>query len=249
MQADKPHFVAPPHRGPGVDSIQQGLRAEGGWHIIRATATSARKRATCVHTPDRSGQPLAAGEDRRRPGGHRHPPQPAHPAGTGREYRCRGFLHPRRFRWGAAVIFLAGFLDIADGQVARKQGRVTAFGAFFDSTLDRYSDMMLYLGLLIYYANIGRFLYVVLAIVAMVSSFMVSYSRARAESIIPLCKVGFMERPERVVLLILGGLFNRMAPVLWTIAVLSTLTVTHRIAYTWRETQAGRVLPGLRPPA
>lgn len=153
------------------------------------------------------------------------------------------------FRWGAAVIFLAGFLDIADGQVARKQGRVTAFGAFFDSTLDRYSDMMLYLGLLIYYANIGRFLYVVLAIVAMVSSFMVSYSRARAESIIPLCKVGFMERPERVVLLILGGLFNRMAPVLWTIAVLSTLTVTHRIAYTWRETQAGRVLPGLRPPA
>ena len=153
------------------------------------------------------------------------------------------------FRWGAAVIFLAGFLDIADGQVARKQGRVTAFGAFFDSTLDRYSDMMLYLGLLIYYAKIGRFLYVVLAIVAMVSSFMVSYSRARAESIIPTCKVGFMERPERVVLLILGGLFNRMAPVLWTIAVLATLTVTHRIAYTWRETQAGRVLPGLSPPA
>lgn len=153
------------------------------------------------------------------------------------------------FGWAAAVIFLAGFLDIADGQVARKQGRVTAFGAFFDSTLDRYSDMILYLGLLIYYAKIGRFFYVVLAIVAMVSSFMVSYSRARAESIIPTCKVGFMERPERVVLLILGGGFNRMAPVLWVIAVLSTLTVTHRIAYTWRETQAGRVLPGLHPPA
>ena len=146
------------------------------------------------------------------------------------------------FRWAAAVIFLAGFLDIADGQVARKQGRVTAFGAFFDSTLDRYSDMILYIGLLIFYAKIGRFFYVVLAIVAMVS-----YSRARAESIIPTCKVGFMERPERVVLLILGAAFNRMAPVLWVIAVLSTLTVTHRIVYTWRETQAGRVLPSLRP--
>src|SRR3989304_5236997 len=81
------------------------------------------------------------------------------------------------FGWAAAVIFLAGFLDIADGQVARKQGRVTAFGAFFDSTLDRSSDMILYLGLLIFYAKIGRFFYVVLAIVAMVSSFMVRSSR------------------------------------------------------------------------
>lgn len=154
-----------------------------------------------------------------------------------------------RFRWAAAVVFLAGFLDIADGQVARRQGRVSAFGAFFDSTVDRYSDMVLYLGLLIYYAQIGRFFYVVLATVAMVSSFMVSYSRARAESLIPTCRVGFMERPERVVLLIIGSLFNRMAPVLWVIAVLSTLTVIHRIAYTWKEAQAGHTLPNLRPPA
>jgi CDP-diacylglycerol--glycerol-3-phosphate 3-phosphatidyltransferase len=151
------------------------------------------------------------------------------------------------FLGAAAVVFLAGFLDIADGQVARKQGRVTAFGAFFDSTVDRYSDMVIYLGLIIYYAQIGRFLYVVLATVAMVSSFMVSYSRARAESLIPACKVGFMERPERVVLLIIGGLFARMAPVLWVIAVLSTLTVIHRMAYTWKETQAGHTLTGLRP--
>jgi len=152
-----------------------------------------------------------------------------------------------QFRWAAVVIFLAGFLDIADGQVARRQGRVSAFGAFFDSTVDRYSDMVLYLGLLIYYAQIGRFFYVVLATVAMVSSFMVSYSRARAESLIPTCKVGFMERPERVVLLIIAGLLNRMAPVLWVIAVLSTLTVIHRIAYTWKEAEAGRTLLDLRP--
>jgi CDP-diacylglycerol--glycerol-3-phosphate 3-phosphatidyltransferase len=77
----------------------------------------------------------------------------------------------------------------------------------------------------------------------MASSFMVSYSRARAESLIPSCKVGFMERPERLVLLILGGAFTRMAPVLWVIATISTLTVVHRVVYTWQELRAGRTLP------
>jgi CDP-diacylglycerol--glycerol-3-phosphate 3-phosphatidyltransferase len=153
------------------------------------------------------------------------------------------------FRWAAGVVFLAGFLDMADGPVARKQGRVSIFGAFFDSVVDRYSDMILYMGLLVYYAMIGRFFYVVLAAVAMAGSFMVSYARARAESLIPACKVGFMERPERLVLLIIGGAFNRMAPVLWLIAVLSTVTVIHRIIYTWQETTAGRTLPGARPPS
>jgi len=148
-----------------------------------------------------------------------------------------------RFRAAAAVLFLAGFLDIADGQVARRVGRVTAFGAFLDSTLDRYSDLALYLGLVVYYTMIGRPFYMALAAVAMASSFMVSYSRARAESLIPSCKVGFMERPERLVLLILGGMFNRMAPALWVIASISTLTVIHRVVYTWRELRAGRALP------
>lgn len=150
-----------------------------------------------------------------------------------------------RFRTGAAVIFLAGFLDMLDGQVARREGRVTPFGAFFDSTLDRYSDMALYMGLLVYYAVIGRSSYVILAAVATAGSVMVSYARARAESLIPLCKVGFMERPERMVLLIMGGVFNRMAPVLWVIAVVSTITVIHRITFTWQEIRAGRVLPGV----
>ncbi|HLE37839.1 MAG TPA: CDP-alcohol phosphatidyltransferase family protein, partial [Candidatus Acidoferrales bacterium] len=141
------------------------------------------------------------------------------------------------------VIFFAGFLDMLDGQVARRRNRVTAFGAFYDSTLDRYSDMALYMGLLVYYAVIGRTAYVVLAAVATAGSVMVSYARARAESLIPTCKVGFMERPERLVLLILGGAFNRMAPALWVIAVVSTITVIHRIVYTWQETRAGRTLP------
>jgi CDP-diacylglycerol--glycerol-3-phosphate 3-phosphatidyltransferase len=151
-----------------------------------------------------------------------------------------------KFRGAAMIIFFAAFLDMLDGQVARREKRVTAFGAFFDSTLDRYSDMALYMGLLVYYAEAGRSSYVILAAFATAGSVMVSYSRARAESLIPLCKVGFMERPERMVLLILGGLFNRMAPALWVIAVLATLTVIHRIGFTWQETKAGRTLPGIR---
>jgi CDP-diacylglycerol---glycerol-3-phosphate 3-phosphatidyltransferase len=147
------------------------------------------------------------------------------------------------FRAAAAILFLAGFLDMADGQVARRVGRVTAFGAFLDSTLDRYSDLALYMGLVVHYTLIGRPFYMALAAVAMASSFMVSYSRARAESLIPLCKVGFMERPERLVLLIIGGAFNRMAQVLWVIAAISTLTVIHRVVYTWQELRAGRSLP------
>src|SRR5689334_25046752 len=115
-----------------------------------------------------------------------------------------------RFRTGALIILFAGFLDMLDGQVARRQNRVTAFGAFYDSTLDRYADMALYMGLLVYYSVTGRTPHVVLAVVATAGSVRVSYARARPASLIPLCKVGFMERPERLVLLIIGGMFNRM---------------------------------------
>jgi CDP-diacylglycerol--glycerol-3-phosphate 3-phosphatidyltransferase len=152
------------------------------------------------------------------------------------------------FRQAAAVLFLAGFLDMADGQVARRAGQVTAFGGYLDSTLDRYSDLALYMGLVVHYTLIGRNFYMALAAVAMASSFMVSYSRARAESLIPSCKVGFMERPERLVLLIIGGGLRRMAPVLWVIATLSTITVIHRVVYTWRELRAGRAIPGATVP-
>jgi CDP-diacylglycerol--glycerol-3-phosphate 3-phosphatidyltransferase len=152
------------------------------------------------------------------------------------------------FRIGAFIIFFAGFLDILDGQVARRQNRVTAFGAFYDSTLDRYADMALYMGLLVYYSVSGRTPYVVLAAVATAGSVMVSYARARAESLIPLCKVGFMERPERLVLLIIGGVTNRMGAVLWVIAVVSTITVIDRIVFTWKETKAGRTIPWMKLP-
>ncbi|MDW8131300.1 MAG: CDP-alcohol phosphatidyltransferase family protein [Bryobacterales bacterium] len=142
-----------------------------------------------------------------------------------------------RFQAAAIVIMTAGLFDMVDGRVARETNRVTPFGGFFDSVVDRYSDLILLMGLLVYYASINRFFYVVLTAVVMTGSVMVSYVRARAECIIPKCKVGFMERPERIVLLIIGALFDRMAAALWVIAVLANITVIHRMLYTWQETR------------
>jgi CDP-diacylglycerol--glycerol-3-phosphate 3-phosphatidyltransferase len=135
------------------------------------------------------------------------------------------------------VVVGAGVFDMVDGRVARVTNTVTPFGAFFDSVVDRYSDMALYMGLLVYYARAERFFYVVLVALVMAGSVMISYTRARAESLIPTCKVGFLERPERLVLIIIGALWSRMAPVLWIIAVLSNITVIHRIVYTWQYTR------------
>ena len=140
-----------------------------------------------------------------------------------------------RFRAAGFVIIGAGLFDMVDGRVARETNRVTRFGGFFDSVLDRYSDLALLMGLLVYYGIINRPFYVVLTAIVMTGSVMVSYTRARAENTIPSCKVGFMERPERVVLFIIGALFDRMAPVLWVIAVLANITVIHRMVFTYQE--------------
>src|SRR5438309_7743767 len=149
--------------------------------------------------------------------------------------------HWKFFLYAGLVIIGAGVFEMVDGRVARATNQVTVFGAFFDSVVDRYSDVALFFGLLVFYARASRFFYVGLVAFVMVSSVMVSYTRARAESLIGSCKVGFMERPERIVLIIIGALFekfNTMAPVLWVLAVLSTITVIHRIAYTYQQTTA-----------
>lgn len=150
----------------------------------------------------------------------------------------------RMFFLAGLIIIASGFFDLVDGEVARAQNRVTRFGAFFDSVVDRYSDEAQFFGLLVFYARGDRFFYVVLTAFVMISAIMVSYTRARAESLIGSCRVGFMERPERLVLVILGALFNRMAPVLWIIAVLSTITVIHRIHYTWARTNGPETTRG-----
>ena len=140
-----------------------------------------------------------------------------------------------QFFQAGLVILGAGIFDMVDGRVARETNQVTRFGGFFDSVVDRYSDLGLLMGLLVYYASINRYLYVVLTAIVMTASVMISYTRARAENTIPLCKVGFMERPERVVLLIIGALFSHRAQVLWVIAVMGNLTVIHRMIYTYQQ--------------
>jgi CDP-diacylglycerol--glycerol-3-phosphate 3-phosphatidyltransferase len=155
-----------------------------------------------------------------------------------------GFAHGRNanrmFLYAGLIIIGAGVFDMVDGRVARKTNQVSVFGAFFDSVMDRYSDVAIFFGLLIYYARGNRLFYVGLVAFVMTACVMVSYTRARAEALIGQCKVGFMERPERIVLILLGALFNRwgvMAPVLWVLAALSTITVAHRIIYTYSKTK------------
>jgi CDP-diacylglycerol---glycerol-3-phosphate 3-phosphatidyltransferase len=140
-----------------------------------------------------------------------------------------------QFFAGGLVIILAGLFDMLDGAVARVSRTESQYGAFFDSVIDRYSDVIILQGLMVYYARKQMLGYVVLVGVVFLGAVMTSYARARAESLIPSCKIGFMERPERIVLLIIGGLSNRMEAVLWILAVLGNWTVFDRIYFTWKE--------------
>ena len=158
------------------------------------------------------------------------------------------FGHGRLFR-GALIVILAGLFDMLDGEVARVSRSETRFGAFYDSVIDRYSDIILLQGLMVWYARQQRLEYVVLVGVVFMGAVMTSYARARAECLIPSCKVGFMERPERVVLLIIGGLANRMEAVLWILAVLGNWTVINRIYFTWKQLPKPAELRRFRPEA
>lgn len=132
-----------------------------------------------------------------------------------------------RFVAAAVAMLAAGAMDWLDGAVARAQGRATRFGEFLDSSFDCYSDLILFVGLLVYYARVNRFLYAVLVCVAMAGAVMIGYSRARSASLVahgdrqPLVGLDrcFWERPERIGLMILGAATNRMAPVLWLLAI------------------------------
>lgn len=145
------------------------------------------------------------------------------------EFSYGAFFH------AGLVIILAGMFDMLDGEVARVTRSETSFGAFYDSVIDRYSDVIILQGLMVYYARKQMLGYVVLVGVVFMGAVLTSYARARAESLISSCKVGFMERPERIVLLIIGALANRMEAVLWVLAVLGNWTVIDRIYYTWKE--------------
>ena len=139
------------------------------------------------------------------------------------------------FFWAGLVVLFAGVFDMLDGAVARVTKTVTRFGAFLDSVIDRYSDMLILIGLMIWYAKADKMFYLGLTGMVIIGSVMTSYTRARAESLIPACKVGFLERAERLVMLIIGALTDRMAIVLWIMAILTNWTVFQRIWYTWKE--------------
>ena len=140
-----------------------------------------------------------------------------------------------RFRVAGGVMILANIFDFIDGKVAERTALASRFGGFWDSVMDRFSDILLFIGLIYLYSGRGRTDYVLITALTLMFSVMTSYTRARAESLIEKCKVGFMERPERIVLFMIGAFTNRMAAVLWVILVLSVITVVDRIYYTWRE--------------
>jgi CDP-diacylglycerol---glycerol-3-phosphate 3-phosphatidyltransferase len=147
------------------------------------------------------------------------------------------------------VLIFANIFDMLDGNVARLTGNVTKFGGFLDSSLDRLSDMAAFFGIMIFYAGNSpqhSLLNVILAGVGMIASVMVSYTTARSEAFGVKANVGFLQRPERIVLLIIGALstwnwnsdfvlFNRMPQVLWVLAVGSTWTLIHRMYFIWTE--------------
>jgi len=138
-----------------------------------------------------------------------------------------------RFVLAGVVMIVANIFDFIDGKVAYRLDLQSRFGAFWDSTLDRFSDLALLAGLIYLYSKLGRSDYVMIAALTLIFSIMTSYSRARAESLVDKCKVGFMERPERIVLFMIGAFTNRMAGVLWVILLLSILAVGNRIYYTY----------------
>ena len=150
-----------------------------------------------------------------------------------------GYASPALLRVGGVIALAGAIFDMLDGRVARLRGRGTKFGAYLDSTMDRYADMLLFLGLLVLYARLDRTGLMVLVWVAAFGSFMTSYARARAESLIPRCPVGLLERPERIVLVIAGAVLNKMVAVLWIIAILSNVTAVQRVVYTYVELKRG----------
>jgi len=162
---------------------------------------------------------------------------------------CGVLFGTGEFFWAGLVLIVANLFDMLDDNVARLSGNVTKFGGFLDSSLDRLSDMFAFLGIMMFYAGNSQqhsLLNVFLAGVGMMASVMVSYTTARSEGLGVKANVGFLQRPERVVLLIIGALStwnwnsgsffaNRMPQVLWVLALGSLWTLVHRMYFIWKE--------------
>lgn len=145
-------------------------------------------------------------------------------------------------RSAGLLLIVAGLCDLLDGSLARASGQVTAFGAFLDSVIDRYSDLIVLLGIVVLLARTPNARGALVAMAGVVGSVMVSYTKARAESIGVECTVGMMERPERLLCLIAGAMFDLLEPALWVLAVLSNVTALQRILFTRRAMSESPIL-------
>lgn len=147
-----------------------------------------------------------------------------------------------RLRVGAVLLALAGLFDFFDGSLARLANSVSAFGAFLDSVVDRYSDLVVLLGVVLYYHRAADTTGVFLTMVALVGTIMTSYTKARAQSIGVACEIGLIERPERLIVLIAGATFNLLTPAMIALAVLTNLTALQRILYMRRAASREQIL-------
>ena len=134
---------------------------------------------------------------------------------------------------GGILILVGALFDMLDGAVARTQNKMTRFGAFLDSVLDRYSDAFIFFAIAYNLWSNSNITGVIMCLGTLLASFMVSYSRARAEGIGEDCKYGIMERPERIILISLGAISGLIIPALWVLVVLTNFTVMQRIYYVW----------------
>ena len=139
-----------------------------------------------------------------------------------------------RARWAGGLLILAGLFDFFDGSLARLSGQVTPFGAFLDSVIDRYSDLVVLFGILFLFIREARTGAILLTMVTLIGTIMVSYTKARAQAIGVACEVGLMERPERLLCLIAGAVFHLLTPALWVLAILVNVTALQRILFVRR---------------
>jgi phosphatidylglycerophosphate synthase len=136
--------------------------------------------------------------------------------------------------WGGMFIIIGGLFDMLDGIIARVNRRATSFGAFLDSVLDRYSDSFLLMGFAWVFYTQGSIIGVILSIGTLIGSLIISYARARAEGLGEECQAGILERPERMIFLIIGALTGMILPMMWILFVFTHVTVVQRILYVWK---------------
>jgi CDP-diacylglycerol--glycerol-3-phosphate 3-phosphatidyltransferase len=155
------------------------------------------------------------------------------------------FIAQGEMFWAGIAVIVVSSFDMLDGALARAKNEVSSFGAFLDSTLDRYSDALIFLGFLIYYWRVApQSIEVILIYLAVVGTILTSYARARAEALGFSCKVGLLERPERIVLIILGLLTGWVSLTLWVLAVVTNITALQRCIHVWRQAnQNGFIRP------